>query len=176
MTKAKADGKENRELLSPNLLPKKTAKVSPLQPHASNLPVMCFTNMNGPHVEISGVATLCFDEEGTWFQGSITAEDDAQYAIYGTKSLRKRSGTGEEFLDFFLLFLSFSCLWGTGEEFLEDFFIILLLFFIYICICYFIYFIIFYVCIYLLFCLFLVCGFWFTRARHLLVNYLFVIF
>lgn len=93
MTKAKADGKENRQLLSPKLLPKKTAKVSPLQPHASNHPVMCFTNMNGPHVEISGVATLCFDEEGTWFQGSITAEDDAQYAIYGTKSLRKRSGT-----------------------------------------------------------------------------------
>lgn len=48
---------------------------------------MCFNNMNGPpHVEVAGVATLCFDEEGTWFQGSITSEDDTQYAIYGTKS------------------------------------------------------------------------------------------
>lgn len=47
---------------------------------------MCFTNMNGPQVEIAGLATLCFDEEGTWFQGSITSEDDTQYAIYGTKS------------------------------------------------------------------------------------------
>lgn len=62
---------------------------------------MCFTKMNGPHVEISGVATLCFDQEGTWFQGSISAEDDTQYAIYGTKSLRKRSGTGEKLFFFF---------------------------------------------------------------------------
>lgn len=75
--------------------------------------------MNGPHVEISGVATLCFDEEGTWFQGSITAEDDAQYAIYGTKSLRKRSGTGEELFWGLVLFLLF-CLFlaGLGREML----------------------------------------------------------
>lgn len=44
--------------------------------------------MNGPHVQIEGVATLCFDEEGTWFQGSIVSEDDTQYVIYGTKSRR----------------------------------------------------------------------------------------
>ena len=47
---------------------------------------MCFNKMNGHQVEIAGVATLCFDGEGTWFQGSIISEDDTQYAIYGTKS------------------------------------------------------------------------------------------
>lgn len=44
--------------------------------------------MDGPRVEISGVATLCFDESGTYFQGSISAEDDTQYGICGTKSKR----------------------------------------------------------------------------------------
>lgn len=44
--------------------------------------------MGGPEVEITGVATLCFEEAGTWFQGSITAEDDTQYVIHGTKSKR----------------------------------------------------------------------------------------
>ncbi|KAG7173799.1 uncharacterized protein LOC121860098 [Homarus americanus] len=53
---------------------------------------MCFTNMEGPQVEISGLATLCFDEAGTWFQGSIAAEDDTQYVIYGTKSKRLSQG------------------------------------------------------------------------------------
>lgn len=57
---------------------------------------MCLQNMDGPQVEISGVATLCFDEEGTWFQGSIASEDDTQYAIYGTKSKRLgQNSTGE---------------------------------------------------------------------------------
>lgn len=54
---------------------------------------MCFTGMGAPHVEITGVAMLCFDEEGTWFQGSISAEDDTQYAIYGTKAKRTSSQT-----------------------------------------------------------------------------------
>jgi len=52
---------------------------------------MCFTKMDGPQVEISGDAILCFDEDGAWFQGSITAPDDTTYAIYGTKTIRKRS-------------------------------------------------------------------------------------
>lgn len=56
---------------------------------------MCFNKMNGPHVEVAGVATLCFDEEGTWFQGSITSEDDTQYAIYGTKSKWATQNTGK---------------------------------------------------------------------------------
>lgn len=50
--------------------------------------------MSGPQVDISGIATLCFNEEGTWFQGSITSDDDSQFAIYGTKSPRKRVGQG----------------------------------------------------------------------------------
>lgn len=48
--------------------------------------------MNGPQVEINGVATLCFNEDGTWFQGSITTDDDSQFVIYGTKSARRRMG------------------------------------------------------------------------------------
>ncbi|KAK7078901.1 hypothetical protein SK128_002991 [Halocaridina rubra] len=55
---------------------------------------MCFNKMDGPQVEICGIATLCFNEEGTWFQGSITGEDDSQFAIYGSKSPRRRVGQG----------------------------------------------------------------------------------
>ncbi|KAK7020253.1 hypothetical protein SK128_012501 [Halocaridina rubra] len=47
---------------------------------------MVFVNKRGSQVEITGVATLCFNEEGTGFQGSIVTDDDTQYAIYGTKS------------------------------------------------------------------------------------------
>lgn len=49
---------------------------------------MCFTGSGVQPVEIKGVAMLCFDGEGTWFQGSIASEDDTQYAIYGTKARR----------------------------------------------------------------------------------------
>ncbi|KAK7020254.1 hypothetical protein SK128_012502 [Halocaridina rubra] len=51
--------------------------------------------MDGPHVEICGTAILCFNEEGNCFQGSITSDDNSQFAIYGTKSSRKRSVQGE---------------------------------------------------------------------------------
>ncbi|XP_064089033.1 uncharacterized protein LOC135203210 [Macrobrachium nipponense] len=49
---------------------------------------MVFTAKKGapPIVEIKGTATLCFNEEGTRFQGSISAEDDTQFVIYGKKS------------------------------------------------------------------------------------------
>lgn len=51
--------------------------------------------MGGPQVEIKGVATLCFDEEGTWFQGSIVSDDDTQYVIYGTKSRRLNQSSSD---------------------------------------------------------------------------------
>ncbi|XP_068247143.1 uncharacterized protein [Palaemon carinicauda] len=48
---------------------------------------MVLTAKDGtPIVEIKGTATLCFNEGGTRFQGSIAAEDDTQFVIYGTKS------------------------------------------------------------------------------------------
>lgn len=57
---------------------------------------MCFTGTGVQPVEIKGVAMLCFDGEGTWFQGSIASEDDTQYAIYGTKAKRSsQTNAGE---------------------------------------------------------------------------------
>ncbi|KAK4320043.1 hypothetical protein Pmani_009065 [Petrolisthes manimaculis] len=56
---------------------------------------MCFTGSGVQPVEIKGVAMLCFDGEGSWFQGSIASEDDTQYAIYGTKTRRtSQTNTG----------------------------------------------------------------------------------
>ncbi|XP_064089034.1 uncharacterized protein LOC135203211 [Macrobrachium nipponense] len=51
---------------------------------------MCFSKKGDSQVQISGIATLCFDENGSWFQGSISTEDDSQFAIYGIKSPRIR--------------------------------------------------------------------------------------
>ncbi|XP_076048682.1 uncharacterized protein LOC143029712 [Oratosquilla oratoria] len=56
---------------------------------------MCLGRMDSNTVSIAGMATLCFDEQGTWFQGSIVAQDDTQYAIYGTKTNRLRMQNAE---------------------------------------------------------------------------------
>ncbi|XP_068247138.1 uncharacterized protein [Palaemon carinicauda] len=57
---------------------------------------MCFSKKGDSQtVQINGIATLCFDENGSWFQGSISTDDDSQFAIYGTKSLRRKFGHEE---------------------------------------------------------------------------------
>ncbi|XP_018010986.1 uncharacterized protein LOC108668307 [Hyalella azteca] len=43
-------------------------------------------------VEIRGNATLCFDEDGTRFQGVIVADDRSLYSIQGKKSPRRNGG------------------------------------------------------------------------------------
>ncbi|KAF2349817.1 hypothetical protein FHG87_019428 [Trinorchestia longiramus] len=42
-------------------------------------------------VEIRGRATLCFDEEGTHFEGVIVADDRSLYSIHGKKSPRRKN-------------------------------------------------------------------------------------
>lgn len=50
---------------------------------------MCFSKKGENQVVIAGTATLCFDGSGTWFQGSISTDDNSQFAIYGNKSHRR---------------------------------------------------------------------------------------
>ena len=45
--------------------------------------------------DISGEATLCFDEQGTSFHGVIIADDRSNYSIVGKKTSKRKMSNGK---------------------------------------------------------------------------------